>query len=66
MMHFGDKDAHIPLTDVDIIKSAQPDIDVFIYHADHGFNCDVRASYDEKSAATAKVRSLEFFATHLA
>ena len=65
MMHFGDKDAHIPLTDVDIIKSAQPDVDIFVYNADHGFNCDVRASYDEKSAVTAKARSLEFFATHL-
>jgi len=65
MMHFGDKDAHIPLTDVDIIKSAQPGVDVFTYNADHGFNCDVRASYDEKSAAAAKARSLEFFAKNL-
>ncbi len=66
MMHFGDKDAHIPLADVDIIKSAQPEVDVFVYDADHGFNCDDRASYDEKSALSAKSRSLDFFATHLA
>jgi len=65
MMHFGDKDAHIPLTDVDVIKAAQPEVDVFVYEADHGFNCDVRASYDAKSATKAQSRTLEFFGSHL-
>lgn len=66
MMHFGEKDAHIPLSDVDKIRAAQPEVDIHVYPADHGFNCDHRASYDEPSARLAKVRTLEFFARHLA
>ena len=65
IMHFGEKDAHIPMTDVDAIKAAHPDIPVYVYDADHGFNCDVRASYDQPSAATAQERTLAFFAKHI-
>jgi carboxymethylenebutenolidase len=65
MMHFGEKDAHIPMTDVDSIKTAQPNVRVFVYPADHGFNCDHRGSYDRDSANLAKQRTLEFFAEHL-
>lgn len=65
MMHFGEKDAHIPLTDVDSIKSAHPNVRVFVYPADHGFNCDHRASYHRESAELARQRTLEFFAEHL-
>lgn len=65
MMHFGEKDAHIPMTDVDSIKSAHPNVRVFVYPADHGFNCDHRASFDRESAELARQRTLEFFAEHL-
>jgi len=65
MMHFGEKDAHIPMTDVEIIRKAQPDVQVFVYDADHGFNCDERASYDAQSAATARSRTLAHFDKHL-
>ena len=65
MMHFGEKDAHIPMDEVDAIRAAQPDVQVFVYDADHGFNCDVRASYDAPSAATALQRTLAFFEKHL-
>ncbi len=65
MMHFGERDAHIPMKDVDAIKAAQPDARIFVYPADHGFNCDHRSSYDAESAAIAKQRTLEFFAEHL-
>lgn len=65
-LHFGGKDAGIPLTDVEIIKTKRPDVDVFIYDgAQHGFGCDERASYDRPSAELAKQRSLTFFARHL-
>jgi carboxymethylenebutenolidase len=66
MMHFGEKDAHIPLADVDTFKLAQPDVRVFVYPADHGFNCDHRASYDADSAQQARERTAAFFAEHLA
>jgi len=65
IMHFGERDAHIPMTDVEKVKSAQPDVDVFVYPADHGFNCNHRASFDADAAALARSRTLEFFAEHL-
>lgn len=65
MMHFGDKDAHIPLSDVELIKQAQPEVDIYVYEADHGFNCNVRDSYDESSARLALERSLSLFEKHL-
>ncbi len=59
--HFGDKDASIPLADVDKIKHANPESPVFVYPgAGHGFNCDERGSYSAKDAKVALERSLEF------
>jgi carboxymethylenebutenolidase len=66
MYHFGERDAHIPMSDVDKIKAADPRGEFFIYPADHGFNCDQRASFDPASAALARERSLAFFAKHVA
>jgi len=65
IMHFGELDAHIPMSDVDQVKAAQPDIPVYVYPADHGFNCDHRASYDEQAAAQARERTLALFAENL-
>lgn len=65
MLHFGEKDAHIPMSDVNKIKEAHPDVPVHVYDADHGFNCDHRASYDADAARVARSRTLEFFAAHL-
>jgi carboxymethylenebutenolidase len=65
MLHFGERDKHIPLSDVEKIKAAHPEIPVFIYPADHGFNCDERDSYDEKSAKEAQARTFAFFADNL-
>ena len=65
MMHFGEKDAHIPMSDVATIRAAQPDVQVFVYDADHGFNCNERASYDAPSATTALERTLAFFDRHV-
>jgi len=66
IMHFGELDAHIPLSDVEKVKAAQPDVPVYVYNADHGFNCDHRASYNAEAAATARERTLAFFVEHLA
>ena len=65
MMHFGELDAHIPMTDVEKIRSAQPNVQLFSYDADHGFNCDHRASFNQLAANQALERSLEFFAEHV-
>jgi carboxymethylenebutenolidase len=65
IMHFGELDAHIPMEDVEKVKAANPDVPVYIYNADHGFNCDHRGSYDADSAKLAKERTLAFFGEHL-
>ncbi|MGJ4951015.1 dienelactone hydrolase family protein [Bradyrhizobium sp. HKCCYLS20291] len=65
-LHFGEKDAGIPLTDVETIKAKRPDVEVLVYPgAQHGFGCDERASYDKPSSDLAWTRSLAFFGTHL-
>jgi carboxymethylenebutenolidase len=66
MYHFGERDKHITMDDVAKIKDANPEGQFFIYPADHGFNCDQRASYDAPSAAQARGRTLEFLAQHVA
>jgi carboxymethylenebutenolidase len=66
LLHFGEKDAGIPLSDVDTIHAKRPDVEIHVYPgALHGFNCDERASYDPTNAGIAKQRSLDFFARHL-
>ena len=65
-LHFGEKDAGIPLTDVEIIRAKRPEVEIHVYPgAQHGFNCEERASYDKASADIARQRSIEFFARHL-
>jgi carboxymethylenebutenolidase len=64
MLHFGEKDQHIPVAGVREVAAAHPEVEVHIYPADHGFNCDHRESYDASSAALAWTRTLEFFRKH--
>jgi carboxymethylenebutenolidase len=66
LAHFGDKDHWIPLETVESFKKAQPGVEVHVYQADHGFNCDQRGSYNEAAAQLARQRTLDFFAKHLA
>ncbi len=66
MLHFGDQDQSIPMTDVEKIKAARGvDTEIFVYHAGHGFNCDERPSWHEESAKTALQRTLDFFKKHV-
>ena len=65
-LHFGEKDSGIPLTDVETSTAKRPDVEVLVYPgAQHGFNCDERASYDKPSADLAWQRTLAFFAKNL-
>jgi carboxymethylenebutenolidase len=65
LAHFGDQDHWIPLNGVEAFKKAHPEVQVEVYHANHGFNCDQRGSYDAPSAKLARERTLAFFAQHL-
>jgi carboxymethylenebutenolidase len=66
MYHFGELDKHITASDIAKIKAAHPQGEFHTYPADHGFNCEQRASYDAASAQLARERSLAFFAKHVA
>ncbi len=61
ILHFGETDASIPMSDVEKVKQARPDVPVYVYKAGHGFNCDERASYSAESAKLALERTLSFF-----
>jgi len=68
---FGGKDPHIPLDQVDQIRSAlrQASVDgeVVVYdEADHGFFCDQRGTYEKAAAEDAWKRVKALFAEQLA
>ena len=67
LAHFGEKDHWIPLDSVRAFEKAQADagVTVWVYAADHGFNCDQRGSYDAPAAKLARERTLSFLARHL-
>jgi carboxymethylenebutenolidase len=65
MYHFGEKDPYIPSTDIEQIRAADPNGTFHLYPADHGFNCDERASYDAPSAKLARERTLAFLAAQM-
>ncbi len=66
-LHFGEKDASIPMSDIDTIKQKRSgDCEIFVYPgAQHGFNCDERGSYDAASAKLAWQRSTAFLDKNL-
>ena len=66
ILHFGEKDAHIPVAGVREFAAAHPETPVYVYPADHGFQCDERGSFDAESAQIAWGRTIEFFAQHVA
>ncbi|MEZ5232134.1 MAG: dienelactone hydrolase family protein [Acidimicrobiia bacterium] len=65
-LHFAENDHAIPLTDVEKVRAAWSDVGVFVYaDAQHGFNCDQRASYQAHAARVALSRTLRFFTDHV-
>lgn len=65
MAHFGDQDHWIPMEGIEAFKKAHPEVEVHVYSANHGFNCDQRGSYNEAAANKARERSLAFLADKL-
>ncbi len=65
MLHFGNQDAHIGPEKIERIRTAHPDIPIYLYDAGHGFNCDQRKDYNASSAALARERTLKFLKEHL-
>ena len=65
MLHFGEKDASLPVDKAREVARRYPAAETFFYPAQHGFNCDQRGSYDAESARLARQRTLEFLGRHL-
>ncbi len=65
LAHFSDHDASIPMEGVNAFRQMHPQVEVHIYSASHGFNCDHRAAYDAAAAALARQRTVDFFNRHL-
>ncbi len=61
MLHFGSQDTHIPAAEVEKVRAAHPEVEIFWYDAGHAFNCVPRPSYNPAAASQARERSLEFF-----
>ncbi|WP_394787061.1 dienelactone hydrolase family protein [Rhodoferax sp.] len=66
LAHFGEHDHGIALPTVRAFEQAHPAVDVRVYPADHGFNCDQRGAYNAPAATLAREATLAFFAQHLA
>ena len=63
--HFGERDSGIPVDGVRKFAAAHPEMQVYIYDADHGFNCDQRGSYNAPAAKLARERTLSFLQQHV-
>jgi carboxymethylenebutenolidase len=65
LFHFGERDAGIPLEQVEKVRAAYPQGTYHFYPADHGFNCDARSQYDAACAQLAWQRTQDFLREHV-
>ena len=67
MLHFGANDSHIGKEQIDAVREAHPDVEIFVYDgADHAFAGTERSAYNPEQAKIAQDRTLAFLATHIA
>ena len=65
ILHFGRQDQSIPIADVEVITSSHPEVDVYVYEADHGFHCDMRGQFNARAANIAGMRTIRLFDQHI-
>jgi carboxymethylenebutenolidase len=65
LAHFGEQDGHIPVTGVQALQAAHPEIELHLYPAGHGFNRDGGAAFHAPSATLARERTLVFLGRHI-
>jgi carboxymethylenebutenolidase len=66
MLHFGADDDHIGKDQVEAVRKAHPDVEIFLYEgAGHAFANAQRPSYKAEAAKLARERSLRFLKTHI-
>jgi carboxymethylenebutenolidase len=68
MLHFGADDSHIGKDQIDAVRMAHPEVEIYLYEgAGHAFNRDVDpAKHHAAAAALARKRTLSFLKTHVA
>ena len=67
MLHFGANDSHIGADQIEAVRQAHPEVEIFTYEgADHAFAGTERSAYNPEQAKIALERTLEFLATHIA
>jgi carboxymethylenebutenolidase len=65
LAHFADHDSMIPLEGIRQLQARHPRQQIFMYAADHGFNCDQRPAFDVAAARQARERTLAFLREHV-
>lgn len=66
-LHFGADDDHIGKDQVDAVRTAHPDVELFLYEgAGHAFANEARASYVPAASDLAHQRSVKFLKSHIA
>lgn len=64
--HFAQRGVQEKFMQALAFNRAQPGVEMYIYDAPHGFNCELRRKdYDDHSATQAKNRTLAFLDRHL-
>jgi carboxymethylenebutenolidase len=67
MLHFGGADDHIGKDQVDAVRTAHPDVEIYVYEGvGHAFANPDRPSYNAAAAKLADERSLKFLKANLA
>jgi carboxymethylenebutenolidase len=68
MLHFGADDDHIGKDQIDAVRKAHPEVQIFVYEgAGHAFNRDVDpAHYNAEAAKLARERTLAFLKENIA
>lgn len=60
LLHYGETDASIPLSNVEEVRAKQPQAEIHLYPAGHGFNRGAPGTTDGEQAAIAWKRTIEF------
>jgi carboxymethylenebutenolidase len=67
MLHFGADDEHIGKEQIEAVREAHPEVEIFVYPgAGHAFNRDVYVSYNPEAAKLARERTLAFLKENVA
>ena len=65
IFHFGEQDHAIPVAEVNSLRQAHPECPIYLYPANHGFNCEQRDSFHSTSSAIAFERTIQHLAKYI-